>query len=238
MTRRSVSMAAVSALTALAIATCASAQDKQLYKYTDADGRVVYTDKPPPVGSKNVQPKRLNANVIETNELPLASQIATEKYPVTLYTFKCGDLCENAEALLNRRGVPFTTVNVGDQQGAAKLHALTGENSAPVLQVGDKLIGKGFNEQRWQAMLDEAGYPKAPPTRRVNANRGAPDATTRAEIAPGAPNASGAPNAPGAANPAGAPNAAAPAAGGAPAGSAAGTPATPPPATDGGYPKN
>mgnify|MGYP003694137603 CR=1 FL=1 len=31
--------------------------------------------------------------------------------------------------------------------------------------VGDKLVAKGFNEARWTAMLDEAGYPKSAPRR-------------------------------------------------------------------------
>ena len=34
-----------------------------------------------------------------------------------------------------------------------------------MLQIGDKLIAKGFNEARWTAMLDDAGYPKTPPRR-------------------------------------------------------------------------
>ena len=45
---------------------------------------------------------------------------------------------------------------------------------APVLQVGDKLIVKGFNEARWQAMLDEAGYPKTPAPRAAAAGSRAP----------------------------------------------------------------
>jgi glutaredoxin len=186
-------MIAVAGVLALGLASIAAAQDKQqqLYKYTDADGRVVYSDKPPPPGAKNVQPKRMTANVIETDEMPIASQIASEKYPVTLYTFDCGEVCQNAEALLNRRGVPFTTVNVSEPQGAAKLHALTGANAAPVLQVGDKLVSKGLNETRWQAMLDEAGYPKTPPPRRTPPGgtppRASPDAKTRAETPPAAP---------------------------------------------------
>ena len=31
---------------------------------------------------------------------------------MTLFTFECGEVCQNAEALLNKRGVPFTIVNV------------------------------------------------------------------------------------------------------------------------------
>ena len=138
MDRSSVAQTTLAAIVALGLVAGASAQDKQLYRYIDADGHVVYTDKSPPASAKNVQPKKITANVIETNEIPLASQLASEKYPVTLYTYDCGELCRNAEGLLNRRGVPFTTINVSQPDGMAKLQALTGANSVPVLQVGEK----------------------------------------------------------------------------------------------------
>ena len=64
--------------------------DRQVYRYTDTDGRIVYSDRAPPPAAKNVQPKRLGANYIETSELPIATQQATERFPVTLYTFDCG----------------------------------------------------------------------------------------------------------------------------------------------------
>ena len=192
MDKLSLALAAAVAACALVFAADAVAQDKQMYKYTDADGHVVYTDKLPPSTAKNVQPKKLTSNVIETNAMPLQAQIASEKYPVTLYTYDCGDLCRNAEAVLNRRGVPFTTVNVADPNGLAKLQALTGDKTVPVLQVGDKLVSKGLSEARWQAMLDEAGYPKTPPPRRTTpaapkeaATKG--EATAQAPQAPATP---------------------------------------------------
>jgi len=77
-----------------------------------------------------------------------------------------------AEAIrdLNRRGVPFTVVDVQkDEQGMGRMKAITGEESAPVLTLGDKMVVKGFSESRWQAALDEAGYPKAPAQRRNQA---------------------------------------------------------------------
>jgi len=131
----------------------------QVYRYEDAQGRVVYSDRPPPADAKKAESKRVGANFVETDTTPLATQQATERFPVTLYTFACGDVCQSAEALLNRRGVPFTSVNVEEPANAARLQALTGEMTAPVLQVGDKLVAKGYNEARWTTMLDEAGYP-------------------------------------------------------------------------------
>jgi glutaredoxin len=162
----------------LAIAATGVAQT-QVYRYTDTDGRIVYSDRPPPGSAKNVQPKRLGANYIETTQMPLGTQQAVARFPVTLFTYDCGDVCQHAEALLNRRGVPFQTVNVTETEGAAKLQSLTGEQCVPVLQVGER-IEKGYLESKWQAALDEAGYPKAPPQKR-NATPRAPTETKAPE---------------------------------------------------------
>ena len=157
---------------AAAIVTAGAAAQQQVFRYVDKDGKVVYSDRSPPTDSKEVQAKRLSPNFIENNSVPLATAQASERFPATLYTFACGAVCESAESLLNRRGIPYTTVNVEDAKGAEQLKKLTGEQQAPVLQLGDKLVAKGFNEARWTAMLDEAGYPKTAP-RRV-ATKGAP----------------------------------------------------------------
>ena len=97
-------------IAAISIAGGALAQS-QVYRYTDADGRVVYSDRAPSGNVKDLQTKRLGANFISTSEPGYASALAAERYPVTLYTFACGEVCTNAEALLNKRGVPFTTVD-------------------------------------------------------------------------------------------------------------------------------
>jgi glutaredoxin len=152
------------AATLAALSTLAQAQ--ALYRYLDATGRVVYSDQPPPPSARDVQPKRLPENVIETDPVPLATRQAAARFPVTLYTFDCGDVCRDAQALLAKRGVPHETVIVSEEKGATRLKTLTGKQSAPVLQIGDKQVIEGYNEERWQAGLDQAGYPKnAPPLR-------------------------------------------------------------------------
>ncbi len=152
-------------LAAMVVATGALAQT-QVYRYTDADGRVVYTDRQPIGEVKNLQSKKVGSNFVSTSDPNYAAQLAAERFPVTLYTFACGDVCANAEALLNKRGVPFTIVNVAEPEGQTKLLSIASEGVAPILTVGDKLIAKGFNEGRWQSLLDEAGYPKTPASRK------------------------------------------------------------------------
>ncbi|MDE2210673.1 MAG: glutaredoxin family protein [Betaproteobacteria bacterium] len=150
----------------VALAFVLEAQAAPLYRYIDANGHVVYSDQPPPPGAKAVQAKQLQGNVIDTDTTPLATRQAMQVFPVTLYTFDCGEVCREAQALLVKRGVPYTSIDVTTPEGGTRLKALTGGQSAPALQVGDKLLAVGFNESRWQALLDEAGYPKtAPPLR-------------------------------------------------------------------------
>ena len=142
----------------------ALAQTQQVYRYVDKDGHVVYSDKPPPPDARDAQAKRIGRNTIETSTLSYASVLAQERYPVTLYTFGCGLVCDTAAALLNKRGIPHTVVDVGQNDGAEKLKRLTGGLDAPAMQVGDQYT-TGYNESRWQNMLTDAGYPQTPPPR-------------------------------------------------------------------------
>jgi glutaredoxin len=167
MARRLLAFVTLAAL----FATGAAAQS--LYRYIDANGRVVYSDQPPPPSAKDVQARKLPENVIETDPTPLAARQAAERFPVTLYTFDC-DICREAQALLSKRGIPFETVVVTEEKGAARLKALTGKQSAPVLQVGDKQVLQGYNEERWQAVLDDAGYPRTAPPQRAQTARASP----------------------------------------------------------------
>ncbi len=175
MTGAHLRIALVAGLAALA-ATGAVAQNQQVYRYVDKDGRVVYSDRGPPADARDVQAKRLRGNVIENNEIPLAAQQAQERFPVTLDSFGCGEVCTAAEALLNRRGVPYAAVNVETPEGAEQLSKMTGELKAPVLQVGDRTFVKGYSDTQWNKALDEAGYPKAPAPRTVAAGNRAPAA--------------------------------------------------------------
>jgi hypothetical protein len=158
------------ALLALFAAVAATAQTQQVYRYVDPEGRVVYSDKPPPPNARDAQAKRIGQNTIETSDLSYSEVMAQERFPVTLYTFGCGTVCDTASALLNKRGVPHTVVDVGQSDGADKLKRLTGGLDAPALQVGDQ-YSTGFNESRWQNLLDDAGYPKTPAPRTAPVGR-------------------------------------------------------------------
>lgn len=133
----------------------------QVYKWTDTQGKVHYGDMPPPQ-AKNLEQKKASGNIIETDAEPYETKLAAQKNPVALYSFtECGDPCTKAQALLDKRGVPYKLKNT--EQDKAELRALTGDNQIPVLVVGKQTPRQGFEEGAWNLMLDQAGYPKSNP---------------------------------------------------------------------------
>lgn len=151
----------------IVVAVCmatASAQlaAAQLYQWKDAQGRMVYSDQPPPPGVRNAQQKAFKGSVIEGGE-SYATRSAREKNPVTLYASACGAPCDQARQLLTARGIPFSNKDPQSSPDAqAELQKLTGKLSVPVLVVGADRID-GFETGQWQALLDRAGYPKSAP---------------------------------------------------------------------------
>ena len=148
----------------------------ELYKWIGADGKINYSDTPPPANAKKVEKKRLNDRVSEGDSLGFASQNAMKKYPVSLFATDCGEPCDKARALLAKRGVPHSSKNPEKNLAEGKeLNKLVGALEVPTLQVGKNGI-KGFNESAWHAALDAAGYPKSAAPLKANAAKDSKDA--------------------------------------------------------------
>ena len=132
----------------------------QLYRWVDEKGNVEYRDTPPPPHAKKVERRDMSGNTIETSTLPYNVQLAVKNYPVTLWSYDCGDPCAKGRAHLVRRGVPFTERNPQKEQEAMK--KATGGTEVPFLFVGSTPL-KGYLDSAWDNALDNAGYPRTPP---------------------------------------------------------------------------
>jgi glutaredoxin len=125
-----------------------------LYRWTDAQGNVHFSDQAPPSGAKNAAEKSYKSGA-----KPAAG---TQTISVTLYTTAtCGAPCDNARAYLARRGVTYTSKDPATDVSANEaLRANSGTARVPTLMIGsDKL--EGFSEVSWGHALDQAGFPKA-----------------------------------------------------------------------------
>lgn len=157
MSSRHVRAAAFTALAALFAVPAAA----QMYRWVDKDGKVHYSNTPPPAAAKNLQARNLTPSVVESSQQPYAVQQAVKNFPVVLYTHAdCKEPCADGRKLLASRGVPFREVAVTDEKTQEELKRATGDNQVPVLMVG-KQANRGYESEMWNAALDAAGYPKA-----------------------------------------------------------------------------
>lgn len=137
--------------------SCAAAQ-AQVYRWTDASGRTVVSDTPPPGKARNVE--RNTATPLPDDGQPYAVKRAAEAFPVVLYTApNCVTECQQARELLNGRGVPFTERKLEKPEEIAELKQLVGEPYVPSLKVGNQ-SQRGYDANAWHKLLDLAAYPK------------------------------------------------------------------------------
>lgn len=123
----------------------------ELFRWTDSEGRVHYSDLPPPPSVKKMQ--RIAAPDAGTGEP------AKGRPPVVLYSSDCGATCDQAADFLRQRGVPFSLKNASrDKAAADELKKRTGNLDVPVLFIGESMQ-RGYAPSVWDKMLEVAGYP-------------------------------------------------------------------------------
>lgn len=173
---------------AVALALASAAATAQTYRWVDKDGRVHYTDTPPPPSAaRQVEKRTLQGSVVETSQLSYGLQQAVKTNPVTLYTYSgCKEACANARKLLEKRGVPYKEFSVDDPAKREELKRISGGNNVPVLVVG-KTVKQGYEESMYNVALDDAGYPKfsqLPPGQQARQAEAPPPAAAKPETQP------------------------------------------------------
>ncbi|QAU33881.1 glutaredoxin family protein [Janthinobacterium sp. 17J80-10] len=152
------STASVLVLTMLLAAGAAHAQ---LYKWVGPDGKITYSDVPPPKTAKQVEQKDIAsaAGGASAAGLPYELAQAVRNHPVTLYTGDKCEPCEEARSYLKQRGVPFAEKTVTTNDDIARLKQAVSESRLPAVTIGrDKHTG--FESGAWGATLSAAGYPQ------------------------------------------------------------------------------
>lgn len=176
-------------ISALLLSFGAGVAAQQVYRIVGPDGRITFTDQPPPpsapVRSAALAP--VNAPAPGSVQMPLELREALERYPVTIFTGPNCEPCDAGRTLLARRGVPFQERTVISAEDGQALQRMASTNSLPLMTVGAQQV-KGFSDLEWQQYLDAAGYPKAsrlPPSYRQPA--ASPLVAAKAPSAPAQP---------------------------------------------------
>ena len=145
---------------ALLLLVCAANSHAELYKWIGADGKVSYSDMPPPESSKQAKPLSFNASGSSTAGLPYELAEAVKNNPVILYiTSQCVP-CDQGRSLLKNRGIPFSEKTVSSNDDIGKLQQISGDVQLPVLTVGSNKQ-RGFESAAWNTALTAAGYPES-----------------------------------------------------------------------------
>jgi glutaredoxin len=146
----------------LALLLAAGLAQAQQYRWIDKDGRVQFTDAPPPAGAKDVRRTNVTtAKPAAAPQVPFEIARLQKDYPVTLYTSpNCKEGCELARGALNKRGVPFKEVQVWNPETNEELKQVAGAAEVPTLLVG-RSVHRGFEQGAYDSLLDSAGYPRA-----------------------------------------------------------------------------
>ena len=164
MTSTAMKLTAVHALLALAAGLSASAASaQQVFRIVGPDGKVTFSDKPPPPSANarvTAAATDNSARGIASSSLPFELRKVAGQYPVTLFTGdNCGP-CGSARSMLTTRGVPFTEKTVTTNDDTQALQRLSGESVLPFMTIGSQQL-RGFSDAEWTQFLDAAGYPKA-----------------------------------------------------------------------------
>jgi glutaredoxin len=138
-------------------------QAQTLYRSVGPDGKVTFSDTPPPPSVNNAEiagsSSATGSAVIVGSALSYELQQVASRYPVTLYTGdNCGP-CASGRNLLNARGIPFAERTVNHARRCRRAAAHERRHQPAFLDHRRQQI-KGYSDTEWTQFLDAAGYPK------------------------------------------------------------------------------
>jgi glutaredoxin len=140
------------ALSATLLAGSASAG---IYRWVDADGRIVYSDSPPKQGS--VKSVKLETSAVAPAAPPEAKDAAVQGERVKLYTTTWCGYCKKARAYLRSRNIPFDDIDVETTDRGRREYREIGGNGVPVIFVGERRMD-GYDQGGLQDMLKASGW--------------------------------------------------------------------------------
>jgi glutaredoxin len=147
-----------------ALALWAGVAGAQVYRIVGPDGRVTFSDRPPPdakaTPAQSLAIPPVSGATPGAVVLPAEVRAAAGRFPVTLYTGADCNACASVRDFLASRGVPYTERTVSTDEDVRALGRLMGAAPrVPFATIGGQHV-LGFSDAEWTQYLDAAGYPK------------------------------------------------------------------------------
>lgn len=140
-----------------ALALLPAGAQAEVYKWTDEQGRVHYSDKPPASGKAEQVKIRINSY---TGPALVSREKSSALGPreVVIYTTAWCGYCKKAKAFMDARGVRYREVDVEASESGRQDFARLGGRGVPIILVGAQRMD-GFDQAGLEGMLKAAGHP-------------------------------------------------------------------------------
>ena len=143
------------ALASLLLALAIPSAQAEIYRWTDASGRVHFSNQKPmeaqgaPVETYH---SGMRVSIMEGTSQPSALPHAR----IRMFTTQWCPICKKAKAYLRERGIPFEELDVEASASAKAEYDQLGGKGVPVILVGERRMD-GFDAGRMESALAEAG---------------------------------------------------------------------------------
>ena len=142
-------------LAAISLCVIGSA-NAELYKWKGEDGRIFYSDKPPP-GEKLETAKYSSPEITDgfkktSVEKNINKNRANNKTVVLYSATWCG-VCKKAKAYFEAEGIPYKEFDIENTRKGRVDYAKLKGTGVPIIMIGDERLN-GFSQGRFEKMYD------------------------------------------------------------------------------------
>ena len=143
---------------AISLYVAAPALALTVVECVDKNGDSTFAERCPPGTEKKSEKELRGLKLAQEDEISIED--VAQEHPVTLFTVENCEACGLVRTQLKARDIPFTEIDVGnDQEKYEQLTTATGgAATVPTLTVDDKVL-TGHNSASLDAALNDAGYP-------------------------------------------------------------------------------
>ena len=127
----------------LILTLCCGLASAEVYKWTDENGKLHYSDKPPPGQSTQKLAVKINSYVQTSHQTIKSSQISSHSKVIMYSTSWCG-YCKKARNHFAANNIAFIEYDIEENKRAKREYDALGGKGVPVILYGDQRMN-GFS---------------------------------------------------------------------------------------------
>ena len=132
----------------------------EIYKWTDKDGKVHYSDTPPEnqksrkIDSEKLEKSISSVSFVKVELLPIKIAVNRQSNQVVMYSTSWCKYCAKARRYFNKNNIDYTEVNIEQSAEARKEFDEVDGRVVPLILVGKYKI-TGFNQKKFSKIYRE-----------------------------------------------------------------------------------